>query len=76
MASCINQYNLLQNTIELFIDQLIILNNKIDKLEEKINHININSNHININSNHINNKHIDQNIKQHINIDWDSIHLY
>jgi hypothetical protein len=55
----------LQNTIELFIEQLIILNNKIDKMEDKIN--NINSNY-NIISNH--------NIITNCNIDWDSIHLY
>jgi len=63
--SCTVQYNLLQNTIELFIEQLIILNNKIDTLEEKINIIN---------NNNINNI-INNNIKLK-NIDWNSIHLY
>jgi hypothetical protein len=64
--SCIAQYNLLQNTIELFIEQLIILNKKIESLEEKIN--NKNDNNIIC----INNKStINCN-----NIDWDSIHLY
>jgi hypothetical protein len=64
--SCIAQYNLLQNTIELFIEQLIILNKKIENLEEKINNKN-NNNII-----YINNK---SSINSS-NIDWDSIHLY
>ena len=67
--SCTVQYNLLQNTIELFIEQLIVLNNKIENLEGKINIIN----------NNINNNNININIKPNIklnNIDWNSIHLY
>ena len=70
MSTCILELNLLQNTIELFVQQLIILNKKIDTLEYKINHIhNITPNHItpNIINNHITSNH---------NIDWDSIHLY
>ena len=65
MSTYIFEPNLLQNKFELFVEQLIILNKKIDKLEDKINLININSNHIN--SNHITPNH---------NIDWNSIHLY
>jgi hypothetical protein len=52
---------LLQNTIEFFAEQLILLNKKIDNLDVKIDNIN--------------NKKIDN--KQFINnIDWNSIHLY
>jgi hypothetical protein len=52
---------LLQNTLQLFAEQLILLNKKIDNLDVKIDNIN--------------NKKIDN--KQFINnIDWNSIHLY
>jgi hypothetical protein len=68
MSTCIFESNLLQNKFELFVEQLIILNKKIDKIEDKINNINLNH----INSNHINSN----NIIIRNNIDWDSIHLY
>jgi hypothetical protein len=59
-----NSNILLQNTLNLFLEQLIILNKKIDSLEEKIKNINCN-------------KIIYKNGVRNINeIDWHSLHLY
>ncbi len=58
--------NISQNTLELLLNQIILLNKKIEKLELKIDNMN--------------NKviYIDKysNIKDLNNIDWNSVHLY
>ena len=59
-----NNNILLQNTLESFVEQLILLNKKIENLENKINNINSFNNII----------LYDKKIKKEI--DWDSIHLY
>lgn len=59
-----NSSILLQNTLNLFLEQLILLNKKIEKLEEKIENINCN-------------KIIYKNTIRDINeTDWNSVHLY
>jgi hypothetical protein len=59
-----NSNILLQNTLNLFLEQLILLNKKIENLEEKI---------ININCN----KYIYKNKPLGADeIDWNCIHLY
>ncbi len=57
-----NINNLLQISFEVVVEQLVLLNNKIEKLEKKIDYIN--------NYNYIKNTNINN------CIDWDSVHLY
>ena len=59
--------NIPQNTLELLLKQIILLNTKIENLETKID---------NMNTNKI--VYIDKklNIIDRNNIDWNSVHLY
>jgi hypothetical protein len=58
--------NISQNTLELLLNQIILLNKKIEKLEVKIDNMNNKVIYINKYSN----------IADMNNIDWDSVHLY
>ena len=64
-----NNADLIQKTFELIIQQLIILNEKIEILENKIDNININFKIINYKK---------ECKKDMLNeeIDWNSVHLY
>jgi len=64
-----NNANIIDKTFELFTEQLILLNKKIELLENKINDIRHVLKIINY-SNEIN-----ENINN-FDIDWNSIHLY
>jgi hypothetical protein len=67
--ACENNIDLKQKTFELIIQQLIILNERIEILENKIDNININFKIINYTKEYK---------KDMLNeeIDWNSIHLY